>query len=747
RLSRTFGGSYENGSTPLLLFHDISAGAEETDIFMKNRAILLWAALALSLLSSCVKEGSSLDNSSGRDSSISVNPSSLTLRQEGETQRVSVKASGKWVMNGSAPWLEVTPDTGDGDAFVAFTASENPDADERNATFSFICGDAIAKLTVVQNKNDVPTVTPEKDNIEVNGEGGEFDVKLQSNVNYTVEISDKTWIHQITKQSKAMTSSTLRFVADENATGDDRSGVIRIFAEGSDKVTTIKVSQPSIEVALSDGVYNIGPDGGTVDVNLNTNIPSYTLSISPAEASNWLWQISTKTLHSDRLSFNVATNYGHQSREAVVTIKSIMSGKSVSSFIIRQSYENVPGNVIIYTTKYDTPITLPVTKGFGANFISSQSTYENGKGKLVFDNDISTIPANAFKGLSVLTSVILPNSVTFIGESAFVSCSTLETVVLPSGLLEIGATAFCNSGLKFITIPLSVTTFGSSCFSTCHDLHTINFEAGSKLSAIPASCFNACVALKNMMIPANVTTIEMRAFRGCSSLETVEVENGGKLKEIEGYQSEGTYGQQRGAFADCIALKSVNLGSNLSSIGPYAFYNCNNLKSVTIMSYYAPSLPDVKYTPFSATGAVLNCQEDRECYFAEEGYWRYFPALPPVSDLSLSRKIGCTTADFELTMKSESDDVTLSAKLYYGQTQTGERLDTLKATKVLFKNGKCSLIGLQPNTCYSYRCVPTIIYKNRKFSWDSDGNFDFFLWTHYDNDGDNERVTEEDWKK
>ena len=99
-------------------------------------------------------------------------------------------------------------------------------------------------------------------------------------------------------------------------------------------------------------------------------------------------------------------------------------------------------NEIWYTT-YDNNITdINDTHAFGgANIVSN--TYENGKGVLVFDRNVTEIGDFAFYYCGNLTSVTIPDSVTSIGESAFES-TPLTSVRISKSITSIGGAAFCD---------------------------------------------------------------------------------------------------------------------------------------------------------------------------------------------------------------------------------------------------------------------------------------------------------------
>ena len=101
-----------------------------------------------------------------------------------------------------------------------------------------------------------------------------------------------------------------------------------------------------------------------------------------------------------------------------------------------------------------------------------------------------TIPSNAFREMSKLTSAVIPEGVTDLGTYAFYSsgltsvslpstlkkipdyafynCDGLTSIVIPEGVTSIGYRAFNGSGnLAAVTIPDTVTSIGSGVFSGC----------------------------------------------------------------------------------------------------------------------------------------------------------------------------------------------------------------------------------------------------------------------------------------
>ena len=193
---------------------------------------------------------------------------------------------------------------------------------------------------------------------------------------------------------------------------------------------------------------------------------------------------------------------------------------------------------------------------------------------LILPNTLITIGEEMFYQ-SDLRSVVIPTNVTTVGYSAFKRCSSLTTVTFEkeSQLKTIGGDyyyggAFSDcTALTSIEIPASVETIGNTAFSDCSSLATVTFEKGSRLKTIGNNAYYRCTSLTSIEIPASVETIEKKAFMHCSSLATVTFEKGSQLKTIAGDSYDG-------AFSDCTALTSIEIPASVETIEATAFIYC-----------------------------------------------------------------------------------------------------------------------------------------------------------------------------
>ena len=242
---------------------------------------------------------------------------------------------------------------------------------------------------------------------------------------------------------------------------------------------------------------------------------------------------------------------------------------------------------------------------------------ENGKApwgtdikKVIVKDGITAIRSNAFTNCRNLTEVTIPNSVKAIGSGAFSGCSALTSVNLPNGLKAIKSSAFLNClRLSDVAIPGSVKTIEYCAFDGCKGLKTLTFSDG--VTEIGDYAFRGSESLTRVIIPSTVTSIGTEAFFNSLCPPTVYGEKGSYVQTyadenylyfepIENYPAlswsvddNGVLtisGNTQNYFSGPQArtapwgkdVTAVVIKDGVKSIGDYAFYNCQKLKSITI---------------------------------------------------------------------------------------------------------------------------------------------------------------------
>ena len=137
-----------------------------------------------------------------------------------------------------------------------------------------------------------------------------------------------------------------------------------------------------------------------------------------------------------------------------------------------------------------------------------------------------------------------------IAANAFKGDSILESIILPEGLRIISQDAFNDSSLKEIVLPSTLETIASSAFYSCDDLASVKFPEGIK--RINAMAFNSNRSLTDVTLPASLTSIGERLFQSSSKLARAVVE-------------EGITSLSQAVFDNCVKLACVYLPASLNS--------------------------------------------------------------------------------------------------------------------------------------------------------------------------------------
>ena len=219
-----------------------------------------------------------------------------------------------------------------------------------------------------------------------------------------------------------------------------------------------------------------------------------------------------------------------------------------------------------------------------------------------FSSGLKTIGNGAFNGCSKLSAVTIPASVKTIGDSAFADCSSLVTVNIPiSGLSTMGEKAFegCTS-LKSFKVPLSVTKLGSFAFNNCTSLEEAWIS--SKLDAASTGTFNGCSKLDGgnpkyynyADINEEITDegpfhykVTNPEINGNGTVTVTEYDPAAEKIVIpnvvvyKGVSYKVARIERNKAVAENTTLKTVVIGSNVTSIADDAFSGCTALESVT----------------------------------------------------------------------------------------------------------------------------------------------------------------------
>ncbi|NCA66552.1 MAG: hypothetical protein EOM87_00660, partial [Clostridia bacterium] len=189
---------------------------------------------------------------------------------------------------------------------------------------------------------------------------------------------------------------------------------------------------------------------------------------------------------------------------------------------------------------------------------------------------------------------------------AFYGCSMLTSIIIPANTYSIDKYTFAYcSNITGLTIPLNITSINEGVFEYCTNLMAINFNEGILLESIGERAFYGCSKLTSITIPKSTTLIAGTAFNRCTSLLAFDVHisntafsvNDGILFNFDFTEllryPEGKSGNDYtvpevvntindSAFYGCKLLTSINIHSQIISIGKGAFSGCAALETITL---------------------------------------------------------------------------------------------------------------------------------------------------------------------
>ena len=189
--------------------------------------------------------------------------------------------------------------------------------------------------------------------------------------------------------------------------------------------------------------------------------------------------------------------------------------------------------------------------------------------------------------------IIIPDSITYndktysvtkINSYAFYKNSKITSLKIGNSVTEIGSNAFemCLS-LKSIVIPESVSKIGSRAFAYCSSLEkayykgnlsqwckvSIEYEQAHPLFHAKEFYIDGKLLDGDITIPEGVTSIGDYAFYNCENLSGVLIH-----KSLINIGS--------GAFSNCKNLIKINIPNSVVSIGAYSFKECRGLERIII---------------------------------------------------------------------------------------------------------------------------------------------------------------------
>ena len=227
---------------------------------------------------------------------------------------ITVKSDNPWTITKAygADWFSIDVLEGNANEDVAVTVNceQSLSTTLRTGYFTIASADTRKNIYVVQSAaggelDPLISVVTDKSTSALLGEGDSFDVTVQSNIDYQLEISD-SWITEAEVPSTRglVEKSYHSFTLAANLTGATRSGYIRFYNEDKNIEAYVMIKQdnfePRIDVIVSSQTRFIPAAGMTLPVRIESNVDftatsdEITLPVSEAVAGNYDLSVQVK---------------------------------------------------------------------------------------------------------------------------------------------------------------------------------------------------------------------------------------------------------------------------------------------------------------------------------------------------------------------------------------------------------------------------------------------------------------------
>lgn len=323
--------------------------------------------------------------------------------------------------------------------------------------------------------------------------------------------------------------------------------------------------------------------------------------------------------------------------------------------------------------------------------------------------NLTEIPANCFKGNTLLTEMILPESIETIGYQAFEGCTSLRINKLPDALCSIDTKAFFGcSSLNITELPDPLQYIGYQAFSECISLRSITAGPNicgssyynhslqcpftscrlleyvdiSRTKVTGLSCsFYYCESLRTLLLPNTITTLGWRDFAitGLRSLTLpgaitdlgTETFVESPIKAIgigEGIETIG-----KGIFEQCSEIVSASFPASTKSVGENVFANCPRLRFLSCAAKEAPATESTTFAGIQTQKSTLTVPADAFFSYLNAPGWGKFGNFEFSLDVNVPDDVTVTVVpeeDYaEMVQDEELENAQLENSVIPGEQQ------------------------------------------------------------------------------
>ena len=274
-----------------------------------------------------------------------VTKNKFDIPQEGGDFTIEIQSNIPYeiqIDSDSQSWISEVPQSKALTTYThTFSVESNSNTTKRDGSIEIIGSNGKTEtVNIYQAQKDELVLSKSKETVPA--KGGEVRVQLRSNVDYEVIMPENTdWVEQI-QSDKA---DELVFNVKPNDKTEDREAVITVKDKNSDLSQTFTIKQIVGSIILEDSYYEVDAKGGSIEVNLSTDID---FEVIIPENIDWVTRVETKSLEKRTFNLNVLPNSQTEEREAEITVKDVNSDVS-QTLTIKQKV----GQIIVGQNEFE----------------------------------------------------------------------------------------------------------------------------------------------------------------------------------------------------------------------------------------------------------------------------------------------------------------------------------------------------------------------------------------------------------
>ena len=246
-------------------------------------------------------------------------------------------------------------------------------------------------------------------------DGGSEDYLFMTSYSWTATPADD-WV-SITPASGTKDENTFTITVEPNPLGEDRTSSVEVKLSTGKRVT-IPITQQMHPVYESESspLIALSAENAQRDIAIRTNQKFH---ITIARDAIWLSVRATRSVEDNVLHLTATDNLTTSSRFTTVYVLNDES-ELLERFDVVQASKLPALNEVVYRTNDKSLVKIGMGEGYGSRFLAHLYDEERDCGRIIFDYVVRTIPENAFKDCSNITSFELPANLTMIGAGASV---------------------------------------------------------------------------------------------------------------------------------------------------------------------------------------------------------------------------------------------------------------------------------------------------------------------------------------